>query len=412
MEANTLILGQKQYYSLDCYKTKLNNNVLVVGTSGAGKTRSIVTPNLLQASGSYVLSDPKGNLYKKYKPYLEKKGYVVKKLDFTDPEDSAHYNFFRYIRNTQDIVKIAHMLIYQRKEGGHSDPFWDEASQLLVQAVIAYLREEWGTKEQNLHRLLQLISLCQIEENSSETKTPLDRLMDELGEKNEDSYAFNSYNKFRVAASKTLKSILISVNSRLGLFDTPELNEMTAFDDIDIASIGKKKTALFVVVSDTDRSLDGLVNIFFTQAMNELCRVADKECEDSCLPVPVRFILDDFATNCKIDEFPRMIASIRSRGISTMLMIQAESQLTESYGHDGKTIIGNCDTYVYLGGNDVETAKAVAERCDVPVKKVLNMPVETNWIFRRGQDPVNAHNFDLDALLLQKGIVQRGSEAR
>ncbi len=412
MEANTLILGQNQYYSLDCYKTKLNNNVLVVGTSGAGKTRSIVTPNLLQASGSYVLSDPKGNLYKKYKPYLEKKGYVVKKLDFTDPEDSAHYNFFRYIRNTQDIVKIAHMLIYQRKEGGHSDPFWDEASQLLVQAVIAYLREEWGTKEQNLHRLLQLISLCQIEENSSETKTPLDRLMDELGEKNEDSYAFNSYNKFRVAASKTLKSILISVNSRLGLFDTPELNEMTACDDIDIASIGKKKTALFVVVSDTDRSLDGLVNIFFTQAMNELCRVADKECEDSCLPVPVRFILDDFATNCKIDEFPRMIASIRSRGISTMLMIQAESQLTESYGHDGKTIIGNCDTYVYLGGNDVETAKAVAERCDVPVKKVLNMPVETNWIFRRGQDPVNAHNFDLDVLLIQKGIIQRGSEAR
>lgn len=412
MEANTLILGQNQYYSLDCFKTKLNNNVLVVGTSGAGKTRSIVTPNLLQASGSYVLSDPKGNLYRKYKSYLEKQGYVVKKLDFTDPEDSAHYNFFSYIRNTQDIVKIAHMLIYQRKEGGHSDPFWDEASQLFVQAVIAYLREEWGTKEQNLHRLLQLISLCQIEENSSETKTPLDRLMDELGEKNEDSYAFNSYNKFRVAASKTLKSILISVNSRLGLFDTPELNEMTAYDDIDIASIGKKKTALFVVVSDTDRSLDGLVNIFFTQAMNELCRVADKECEDSCLPVPVRFILDDFATNCKIDEFPRMIASIRSRGISTMLMIQAESQLTESYGHDGKTIIGNCDTYVYLGGNDVETAKAVAERCDVPVKKVLNMPVETNWIFRRGQDPINAHNFDLDELLIEKGLLRREVEAR
>ena len=236
--------------------------------------------------------------------------------------------------------------------------------------------------------------------------------MDELGEKNEDSYAFNSYNKFRVATSKTLKSILITVNSRLGRFDTPELNEMTACDDIDIASIGKKNTALFVVVSDTDRSLDGLVNIFFTQAMNELCRVADKECEDSCLPVPVRFILDDFATNCKIDEFPRMIASIRSRGISTMLMIQAESQLTESYGHDGNTIIGNCDTYVYLGGNDVETARAVAERCDVPVKKVLNMPVETNWIFRRGQDPVNAHNFDLDVLLLQKGIIQRESEAR
>ena len=412
MEANTLILGQNQYYSLNCYKTKLNNNVLVVGTSGAGKTRSIVTPNLLQASGSYVLSDPKGNLYKKYKSYLEKQGYVVKKLDFTDPENSSHYNAFSYIKNTQDIVKIAHMLIYQRREVVHHDPFWDEASQLLVQAVVSYLCEELGAEEQNLHQLLQLIGLCQIEENSSQRKNLLDRLMEELGEKNEDSYAFNSYKKFRVAASKTLKSILISVNARLGSFDTPELNEMTAFDDIDITSIGKRKTALFVVVSDTDRSLDGLANIFFTQAMNELCRFADKECDDSCLPVPVRFILDDFATNCKIDEFPRMISSIRSRGISTMLMIQAESQLTENYGYDGKTIIGNCDTYVYLGGNDVETAKAVAERCDVPVKKILNMPVETNWIFRRGQVPVNAHNFDLEPFLAEKKLNDKEGEER
>lgn len=407
METNSLILGENQYYSLDCYQTKLNNNVLVVGTSGAGKTRSIVIPNLLQASGSYVLSDPKGNLYKKYKGYLEEQGYVVKKLDFTDPANSAHYNCFKYIRNTQDIVKIAHMLIYQRKGGGHSDPFWDEAAQLLVQSVIAYLREVWGEKEQNLHRLLQLISHCHIREDSPSFKNILDRLMDELEKKNKDSYACSTYRKFRVAADRTLKSILITVNSRLGLFDTPELNEMMAYDDLEIERIGKEKTALFVVVSDTDRSLDGLANIFFTQAMNELCRVADKECDDSCLPVPVRFFLDDFATNCRIEEFPRMIASIRSRGISTMLMIQAESQLTESYGYDGRTIIGNCDTYVYLGGNDVETAKAVAERCDVPLKKILNMPVRTNWIFRRGQAPVNGHNFDLDKILAEKKLLYR-----
>ena len=226
-------------------------------------------------------------------------------------------------------------------------------------------------------------------------------MMEKHGEKNPDSYAVNMYSKFRVAANRTLRSILITVNARLGLFDTPELNEMTATDDIDIASIGQKKTALFVVVSDTDRSLDGLVNIFFTQAMNELCRYADKSCEHNTLPVPVRFILDDFATNCKIEDFPRMIASIRSRGISTMLMIQAESQLTEGYGYDGRTIIGNCDSYVYMGGNDVETAKAVAERCDMPLKKILNMPVGTNWIFRRGQAPVNAKNIDLDEYLME-----------
>lgn len=412
MEANAMILGQDRYYSMDCYETKVNNNVLVVGTSGAGKTRSIVTPNLLQASGSYVLSDPKGNLYRKYKRYLEEQGYVVKKLDFTDPENSAHYNFFRYINCTQDIAKIAHMLIYQRKGGGHVDPFWDEASQLLIQAIISYLLEEWGPKDQNLHRLLQLINLYEADGDLSEHKTTLDRMMEEFGKRNPDSYALSMYTKFRVAADKTLRSIMISINARLGLFDTPELNEMTNSDDINISSIGKRKTALFVIVSDTDRSMDGLVNIFFSQAMNELCRFADKECEDSCLPVPVRFILDDFATNCKIDEFPRMIASIRSRGISTMLMIQAESQLTESYGHDGKTIIGNCDTYVYLGGNDVETAKAVAARCDMPIKKVLNMPVETNWIFRRGQAPVYGHNFELEPFLAEKNLIKNRETSR
>lgn len=399
MEANTLILGQNQYYSLNCYETGVNNNVLVVGTSGAGKTRSIVTPNLLQATGSYIVSDPKGNLYKKYKSYLQKEGYVVKKLDFTDPLNSAHYNFFNYIRNTQDIVKIAHMLIYQRKEGGHTDPFWDQASQLLIQALIAYLKYERDEWEANFHSLMKLVELCEMKGELSMGTTPLDLLMKDVEKTNPDSYALSTYKKFRVAADKTLRSILISTNARLGLFDTPEIDEMTVSDDINIASIGQRKTALFVVVSDTDRSLDGLANIFFTQAMNELCRYADKECEDSCLPVPVRFILDDFATNCKIEEFPRMIASIRSRGISTMLMIQAESQLTENFGADGKTIIGNCDTYVYLGGNDVDTAKEVARRCDVPLKKILNMPVGTNWIFRRGQAPINGKNFDLEELL-------------
>lgn len=185
------------------------------------------------------------------------------------------------------------------------------------------------------------------------------------------------------------------------------MNSMTANDTIDITSIGKEKTAVFVVVSDTDRSLDGLVNMFFTQAMNELCRYADKECDNNELPVNVRFILDDFATNCKINEFPRMIASIRSRGISTMLMIQSESQLMQGYAEDGKTIIANCDTYVYMGGNDVSTAQAVAERMDVPVKKILNMPVGTHWIFRRGEEAKNGVNFDLkvfEAMLMHRPI--------
>lgn len=398
MERKQMIIAQDQYYSLDCYETQLNNNVLVVGTSGAGKTRNIVTPNILQATGSYVISDPKGNLYSKHKDYLEKEGYRVIKLDFTDPMHSAHYNFFHYIRSTQDIVKVAHMLINMHAHKARSlDPFWDEAAQLLMQAIIAYLCEAWDENDQNMRRVFELLELCQIEEGHSEEKNPLDRLLNSYRADHPDSYAVHTYEKFRIAASKTLKSILITINAQLGLFDTPEIRELMSTDDIDISSIGERKTALFVVASDTDRSMDPLVNLFFTQAMNELCYHADKECTDNRLPVPVRFILDDFATNCIIMNFPRMIASIRSRNISTMLMIQAESQLTEYYGSDGKTIIGNCDTYVYLGGNDVETARAVSERCDVPLKKILNMPVGTNWIFRRGSAPVNGVNFDLEA---------------
>lgn len=410
MDKNMMILGQNQYYSLDCYKTQLNNNVLVVGTSGAGKTRSIVTPNLLQATGSYVVSDPKGTLYTKYKSRLENEGYVVKKLDFTEPEKSAHYNFFKYIRNTQDIVKISHMLIYQKKSGGHMDPFWDEASQLLIQAMIAYLREATPVKDHNLASIQRLVSMCQLEGDMDFGKTPLDEMIMSHGKKNPESYALSAYTKFRVAASKTLRSILITINARLGSYDTPELGMMMKKDDIDITSIGQRKTALFVVVSDTDRSLDGLVNIFFSQAMNELCRYADKECEDGRLPIPVRFILDDFATNCKIEEFPRMVASIRSRGISTMLLIQSEAQLKKGYGADDKTIIGNCDTYVYLGGNDVDTAKSVAERCDVPLRKILNMPVGTNWIFRRGQEPVNGKNFNLEEMLSRENNKKNKNE--
>ena len=398
MNKNCMVLAEDQYYSLDTHETQLNNNVLVVGTSGAGKTRSIVIPNLLMATGSYLVSDPKGNLYDKYGKYLRKQGYIVKKLDFTDPANSVHYNPFEYIHSTQDILKVAHMLIYQRKSGGHHDPFWDEASQLLIQALIAYLRETRSKEEQNLHNLMKLIDMCRIDEDASSNKTELDYLFEHLGRANPDSYALSMYTKFRIAASRTLKSIIISVNARIAAFDTTEVIAMTAYDDIDIASIGQKKTALFVVVSDTDRSMDGIVNIFFTQAMHELCRYAD-QCADNRLPMPTRFIMDDFATNCTIDEFPRMIASIRSREISATLMIQAESQLSEFYGHDGNTVISNCDTYVYLSGNDLGTARAVSERCDVPMKKILNMPVGTNWIFRRGQAPINGRNVNLEQFM-------------
>lgn len=403
IKPNDMILAENHYYSMDCYETQLNNNVLVVGTSGSGKTRSIVSPNILQAYGSYIISDPKGNLYQKYKHYLESEGYVVKKLDFIRPERSAHYNFFRYIHSEKDILKIAHMLVYSSSEQGSKvDPIWDQTAELLLTALIGYLYYHAGTADRNLEGLLKLVVACQIDENNSSQKNSLDHIMEEVGKRNSADFSYRQYQMFRLAAGRTLKSILITVTGKLGKYNYSELNRMLASDDVDLVSIGRRKTALFVVVSDTDRSLDELVNIFYTQAMNELCMFADNRCKNNRLPVDVRFILDDFATNCLIDDFPKMIASIRSRGISTMLMIQAESQLTAAYGDDGKTIIGNCDTYIYLGGNDVETAEQVAKRCNLPLQKILEMPVGTNWIFRRGQKAASATNFKLEPFAKEK----------
>lgn len=392
--SNDMILGKDAYYSLDCYETKRNNNVLVVGTSGAGKTRGIVIPNLLQASGSYVVSDPKGNLYKKYGPYLKSKGYNVKCVDFTHPEKSAHYNFFKYIHSETDIVRVAHMLA--GKEESLKDPFWDHSAELLLSAIIAYLYEEDFPDSKNLASIVKIISCGRMDENGS-GNTVMDRLFHERAQKDPESYAVKQYNKVRVAAARTFDSILITLVSKLGVYDNKQLNEMMKTDNVNFASIGKRKTALFVVVSDTDRAMDRLANVFFTQAMAELCKYADEKCPDQKLPVDVRFMLDDFATNVVISDFPRMIASIRSRGISTMLMIQAESQLQSYYGDDARTIIGNCDTYVYLGGNDVETAKRISERSNVILDKILYMPVGSSWIFRRGERPRSGEVFDLNS---------------
>lgn len=393
-----LILGEGAYYSMDCHKTQLNNNVLVVGAAGSGKTRSIVSPNILQASGSYVITDPKGLLHKKYGEYLREKGYKVRVLDFVNPGKSDKYNPLMYLRSTYDVLKLAHLFIDSSNTTGivGVEPFWEECSEVLLSALFGYLWEHARVADCNLDGVFKLLRSCNVCEYNAEAKTTLDRIFQDVENKNPKDFSLNQYKKFRVAAGKTLCSVLVSLNSRLGRYDFEALHEMMASDEMSLGDIGKEKTAVFVIISDRDRSMDGLANIFYGQAMEELCRVADEEYEDGCLPIPVRFILDDFATNCKITDFPRMISSIRSRGISTMLMLQAESQLEHCYGRDGHTIIANCDSYVYLGGNDIETANAIARRCDVPIGNVLYMPVGTNIIFRRGQKPVNGMNFALE----------------
>lgn len=401
---HSMVLAEGAYYDTDCYKTGLNNNVLVVGATGAGKTRGIVTPNLLQASGSYIVSDPKGNLYKQYGHYLRRCGYVVKLLNFTDPANSIGYNFFRYIRSQTDILKIAHMLLANRTTGdggkpkGNSgfDPFWDNMAEILLVSLMDYLWEYRPANEQTIDSLLKLIEAAHLSEYDPSDKSPLDRIMDQIGKRDKNSLAYRNYQQFAVGAIRTKQSVLITLASHLGKYNVGDVKKMLAKDETKIEEIGKVKTAFFVQVSDNDRSLDDLANMFFTQAMNELCRVADTQYKDYRLPIDVRFILDDFATNCSIAEFPRMISSIRSRGISTMLMIQAESQLKARYGDEGETIIGNCDTYVYLGTNDINTSELVAKRCNMSLEKVMYMPLKTAIIFRRGSEPVMCKSFRLE----------------
>lgn len=381
----TMHIAEGCHYSLDDFKTQLNNNVLVVGGSGTGKTRTIVTPNLHEASGSYLISDPKGYLYKQYAGYLQTKGYQVVLVDFTHPEKSVHYNPMYNIHSTQDILKIASVLVNAKISVG-VDPYWDSMTLMMLSAIIAYMIET-DYQPCNFASILKLVR--EGGRFNDETKeSPLSGRFEKLKNNNPDSWACAQFENVNQTPHKTYDTIRSTLAAKFASFDTQEIQHMMNGNDVDFTAVGREKTVVFVTVSDNDRSMDSLVNLFFTQAMQSLCDYADNNCEHNRLPIPVRFILDDFATNCTIDGFPRMISAIRSRGISVMLIIQAESQLRQGYGFDDKTIISNCDTYAYLGGNDVETAQAISIRCNKPLRQVLNMPVGSCWVFRRGAQPV------------------------
>lgn len=388
-----LLIAEGCSYSLNDMKTNLNNNVLVVGGSGTGKTRRIVTPNLYQAVGSYIVSDPKGSLRKKYSSYLKRKGYRIQSVDFTHPDKSAHYNPMKMISTTQDIIRITEVLINEKASiGAKVDPYWDSMSTILLSSIIGYLIETNHTP-MNFKSIMNLVRAGERLYDESKESELCERFR-KLKEKNPDSWACAQFANVNAAPYRTYDTIRTTLAAKFAKFDTKELQIMMNGNDFDFTSIARQKTVVFVTVSDTDRSMDALANIFFTQAMQTLCDYADNFCENNRLPVPVRFILDDFASNCRIEEFPRMISTIRSRGISVMLMIQSEAQLRQGYACDSMTIISNCDTYVYLGGNDVETANAVSMRCDKMLRQVLYMPVGECWVFRRGSQPVNTTLLD------------------
>lgn len=402
-----LICGEGTFFSLDSFETQLSNNVLVIGSTGSGKTRSFIQPNIEQLFGSSLIYDPKGSLYKKYAAWLREQGYHVGKLDFSNTRDSLHYNPFAYIRTTQDVSKVAYALVHEDKES-RMDPFWEEASRLLLQSIIAYLLASRPEHAHNMSSVMYVLEkMCGQSGDLDESNTPLDQLF--AGMRNRDSemgqYAQRCYRQFRVAASKTLRSIIITTFAKLVPFTSAEMEELTFRDDVNITMLGQRKTALFVVCSDSEGGhLDRVLRLFFTQMLQELSYYADNYC-DGMLKVPVRLILDDFACGVSLAGFDRSISIIRSRGISVMIVLQSLSQLTDLYGGSAaKTIVNNCDTILYMGCNDVETAHEISLRTNLPLRKILYQPIGQSWVFRRGQEPRLVKNISPETSLVPEAV--------
>ena len=405
MDYGERILPSGKTYSLDDRATGLNNNLIICGAPGSNKTRGCVIPNLLNCQGSYIVTDPKGNLYRQYHEYLESKGYRVLRVSFTHPEVSAHWNPLRYLGSTHDILKFTNVLIYD-KDRRNYDPFWDEASQFLLNAVIAYTLESFrdGDKRRTFHTIPALIRKAG-REKDLEQKSELNSLFLKLKALNPKSWAVKQWGNVSIAPAKTFNTVCATSLSKFSAMDTEELAEMMSFDEVDLKSIGMRKTAVFIEASDTDRSMDNLLSLFFQQAISKLCELADEQ-ENSQLPVPTTLIMDDFGTSIFLPDFDKNLANIRSRKISAVLVIQSLAQLEASYGRKASTIIDCCDRFCYLGGSDVSTAEYIATKVNKPVNSVLSMPLKSCWTFERGSAPTFASTLNLDDWMDGNGITE------
>ena len=339
-----------------------NKNVLVIGGSGSGKTRFFVKPNLMQMHSSYVVTDPKGTVLIECGKMLLKNHYKVKVLNTINFDKSMHYNPFAYIRSEKDILKLVNTIILNTKgEGQQSgEDFWVKAERLYYTALIGYIWYECVEEEQNFATLLDLIDASEVREDDEEFKNPVDLLFEELEQQKPRHFAVRQYKKYKLAAGKTAKSILISCGARLAPFDIQELRDLTSYDELELDRLGDEKTALFVIISDTDDTFNFIVSIMYTQLFNLLCDKAD-DVYNGRLPVHVRCLLDEFANIGQIPKFEKLIAIIRSREISASIILQSKSQLKAIYKDHADTIEGNCDTTLFLGGKEKSTLKDLAE---------------------------------------------------
>ena len=342
-------------------KNARNKNVLVVGGSGSGKTRFWLKPNLLQCHSSYVVTDPKSTILLECGNAMLKNGYKVRILNTINFKKSMHYNPFAYVHSEKDILKLVTTLMTNTKgEGSGGDPFWEKSERLLLTALIAYLHYEAPVEEQNFATLLEMLNTMQVLEDDEEYQNPVDLLFEELAKKKPNSFAGRQYKLYKLAAGKTAKSILISCGARLAPFDIQELRDLTMYDELQLDTLGDKKTALFLIMSDTDSTFNFLISMVYTQLFNLLCDKAD-DVYGGKLPIHVRCLIDECANIGQIPNLEKLVATIRSREISACLVLQARSQLKAIYKDNADTIVGNMDSQIFLGGSEPTTLKDLSE---------------------------------------------------
>ncbi len=361
--ANNVILSQTERITMNSRpsqpKYARNKNVLIVGGSGSGKTRFWLKPNLLQMHSSYVVTDPKGSIACECGNALLKNNYRIKIFNTINFKKSMHYNPFAYIHSEKDILKLVTTLIANTKgEGKGGDDFWVKAETLLYTALIGYIHYEAPEEEQNFSTLLEMINAMEVREDDEEFKNPVDMMFDELAKEKPDHFAVRQYAKYKLSAGKTAKSILVSCGARLASFDIKELRDLTSYDELELDTLGDEKTALFLIMSDTDGTFNFLISMIYTQMFNLLCEKAD-DVYGGRLPVHVRCLIDEAANIGQIPNLEKLVATIRSREISACLVLQAKSQLKAIYKDNADTIIGNMDSQIFLGGTEETTLKSL-----------------------------------------------------
>lgn len=397
-DMNYRILAEQKLMSNDTWKTGLNNNDLIIGPSGSGKTRNYVKPNIMQCNESMIITDTKGSLHSEMSEMLKKEGYKVVKIDFTDFEHSDGYNPLDYVRynpnknkyNEQDILKIASNIVTIETQ---RDPFWEHAARGYLTCLIAYVLENLPKKQHTMEYVVKLHKIMGLRE--------FDSLMKEMMMEHPDSLAANHYRilESNKNADKTHACIMAFLSSKLEKMSFDGAMHMFQNKErLRFRTLGKEKTAVFLEVSDTDRSMDSMINLFYIQALQELCESADTQYESHSLDVPVRIILDDFAANAYIPDFDKIISVIRSRNIYVSIILQSISQLEQMYSKSGATtIINNCDNCLYLGGQDVGTAEYISVKANIPSNKILEMPLGDALLFTRGQEYQKVQKYDITA---------------